>query len=255
MELRPARAGREEAEFICSAENLPFSISVILPGVVHNNDWGASGAVDGWKITFDSRIVGTNAKQARKFLDAMGLLQPSGEIEILDLKEEKVFFTGKVSLDEDQPVKKAYRQFVNDIAQISDCFKVDLRIPAKFSDDELESILLLKTFASGGSLSLGNISATVVKSDANKDLLPRELASGGGFFRFVHPRQEPKPKLFGLAIDTGPVAIEVESKIANLESTLKTFRLAGIGDGVLISFEPVRPAKLSLVSDTEWLRQ
>jgi hypothetical protein len=258
MDLRPTRAGTEEAEFICSGDNVPFEISVVLPAKLFTNtgDKRVEGeALTSAKITFRNReIVGADSKQVKKFLDAMALLQPSGEIEIFDLKEDKTFFTARVELGRDDPSQQAYRRFVNDLVQIADRFKLNLCIPAKSKmlEEDLETVLLLKTYIESGSLPVGDISATVVKSEQNRDSLPREFATGGGHFRFVHPRQEPKPILFGVPVDTGPCAVEVEAQIVNLAATLEEFRNASIGDGVKMSFRPVRPARFSLLSDEEW---
>ncbi|MGO9641534.1 MAG: hypothetical protein ACLP1Y_09555 [Candidatus Acidiferrales bacterium] len=250
MKLRPIRVGTEEAECVCSAENLPFDISIVLP-----SPFGKSGdyaPIDNGRIRFRSRIVGSKAKQAKKFLDAMSMFQPTGEIEIFDLREEVIFLSAKVELDEDSPEQHAYRRFVNDVAQIADRFKVDLRIPSKLTDEDLVSILVLKSFAEGSSIEVENISATIVKSEDNKDLLPQALASGRGFFRFAHPNHEPKFRLFGLDVDTGPYLIEAECEINGLPTVLEEFQRASIGDGVAISFKILNRPRFALLTAQQW---
>jgi len=92
----------------------------------------------------------------------------------------------------------------------------------------------------------------LVKSDENKDLLAGELGKGRGVFRFAHPRHEPKLKLFGVKVDTGPCTIEAECDINGLATALEEFQRAAIGDGVAISFVPVNQARFSLLTDQQW---
>ena len=255
MDMRPTRVGTEEAEFVCSGRNLPFRISVILPSRLlakTANIESAHETITDEQITFQNRIVGSNSKQAKKFLDAMALLQPTGEIEIFDLQEDNVLFTAKVELEADSPSHQACRKFVNDIAQIADRFNVDLRVPPKVLDEDLRAMLLLKTFMESGYLAIGNISATLVKSEENKDLLTKNFASGTGHFRFAYPFKDPKPMLFGVAIDTGPCAIELDAEIVNLATTLEDFRNAAIGGGVQVLFRPINPARFILLSAEDW---
>jgi len=204
-------------------------------------------------ITFHHfKFEGEDVKQVKKFLDAMILLQPAGEIEIFDLKEEKTFLAAKVETKKDNKAQLAFHRFVSDLAQISDRFKLNLRTPVNFSEEDLESIFILKMYSQGGTLPVENISATIVKSDSNRDLVPQALASGGGRFRFVHPRHNPMPKLLGRVINTGPCAMEVEAKIADLSTVLREFQKAAIGEGVSISFKPQGPVRLSLLSAEEF---
>lgn len=243
MTLRPVRIGTEESEYVCEGDNLPFKMFIVCPKNATPTNRGT--------IRFSSKIVGCAATKVLKFIDAMATVQPAGEIEIFDLKDEVVCFRSKIELEAGSE-EQAYRRFVNDIALIANRFQVELRIPASITQEDIESILLLKAFAQGERVSLNDLSATLVKSDSNKELLPIQLATGRGVFRFAHPRNEKNLKLFGMDIETAPHTIEAECEINNLAGTLDAFQRASIGDGVEISFRPVSPARVALLTDQEW---
>jgi hypothetical protein len=242
MELKPTRIGTDEAEFVCNAKAVPFELSVVVPMPL---DLQAQP-----QITVRHRShVGTDVKQVKKFLDAMALLRASGEIEFFDLEEEKVFAIMAASglADESAP-ERAFHQMVNDLAAISERFRVELQLPSDISDEDLESILLLKTYAENGTLSLNNISAVLLKSEENRDLIPQLLTTSGGVLRFEHQKHEPLPKLFGKAIDTGPCAMEATVQLQEQEAMLREFRAAAIGNGVSMSFRPIGKVRFLLLS-------
>ncbi|MGA7625511.1 MAG: hypothetical protein WCA91_18215 [Candidatus Acidiferrales bacterium] len=207
MELSPTRIGAEEAEFVCRNQTLFFDITVILPlpldGPTHPT------------ITFSHRrYLGQDVRQLRKFLDALAALRAGGEMQIFDLAAENVFATiGGANLGEESAADAHFREVVSDLARIAERFHLELRLPAELSDEDLESILLLKTLIEGGTLPIENISAVVLKSEENRNLLPQMLTEAGGLLRLEHPRCEPMPILLGQSVDTGPYGLEAEIQI------------------------------------------
>ena len=97
-------------------------------------------------------------------------------------------------------------------------------------------------------LELDNISVVVVKSEENRELLPRLFASGRGTFRFENMQSNTPLKLFGIDIDTGPLTVDGDLEISDLTATLQRFQEAEIGAGVKMSFKPLAPVRVSLLS-------
>jgi len=245
MELSPTRVGAQEAEFICRKRNLFFEIVVVMPLPLDRHGHPT--------ITIrHARYLGEDVRQVKKFLDALAGLREGGELEFFDLEAEAVFATvGGATLGGESPAELGFHQIVTDLAQIAERFGVEIRLPSDMSDQDSESIVLLKTLIQAGTLSIENISAVLVKSEENRHTVPQLLTESGGRLRLEHQRCEPMPKLFGQEIDTGPCAVEADVQFNNLAATLQNFQAAAIGEGTNISCRPVSPVRLLLLSKEE----
>jgi|GEM_PF-2576480 len=241
VDLRPVRMGKEEFEISLSGKNLPFKISIVL-----SNPPKGDAA---FNVEYD--WVQRDPKSIKKSLDAFNLLRPSGDIHIFDLEMEKPLIDAGVQLPNETPSQVGRRMFITDLSAIADRFRVTLKLPDKVNGDDFETIYLLKQYMENGTIELDNISIVVGKSEENRDLLPQQFATGKGFFRFVNMQHEPLPKLFGTAINTGPVVMETEAAINDLSATLQTFQEAEIGTGVRMSLKPLTSVRVSLSSAQE----
>jgi hypothetical protein len=245
MELRPTRLGAEEAEFVCKNQNLFFDITVVLPLPLDRSTLPT--------ITFSHlRYLGQDVRQLKKFLDALAALRAGGEMEIFDLAAESVFGTVRgANLGEESTADAQFREVVSDLAGIAERFHLELRLPAELSDEDLRSVLLLKTLINGGSLPIDKISAAVLKGEENRNVLSQMLTEAGGVLRLEHPRCEPMPKLLGQSVDTGPYGLEAEIRINDLAPMLQSFQQAAVGAEVQISARPVGPVRFFLLSPEE----
>jgi hypothetical protein len=245
MELSPTRIGAAEAEFVCRGHNLFFDISVVLPLPLVGSTRPT--------ITFHHRTyLRQDVGQVKKYLDALTSLRTGGEMQIFDLATEKNFATiGGANLGDESAAEIRFREVVTDLARIAERFRLELRLSAEFSDEDLASILLLRALIEGGSLPVENISAVVVKSEENRNLFPQMLTETGGFLRLEHPRCEPMPRLLGHTVDTGPYALEAEVQVNDLGSMLHRFKAATIGGEIPVSCRPVAPVRFFLLSPQE----
>ncbi len=242
MEMHPVRRGTEELEFAIESQNVPFVISVVAP----------ASAPKTARIKFKFKdIIGCDCRDVKKAFDALSVLRGGGNIELIDLATDAPFVQASAELENESPEHARHRALISDLVAIEDHFQISLRLPAQIVKNDFGTIRLLKRFMENGTEELGEVSATIVKSDENRDSLPQLLASGRGFFRFEHPRLDPLPKLFGKEIDTGPVAMEMEAEINDLSATIQAFGEARIGGGVKISFRPLAPVKFSLISEAK----
>jgi hypothetical protein len=241
MELRPVRMGRKEAEFSISGKHAPFTMSFVtsVPPL------GNVKAV----IQYDG--AGREIREIKKSMDALSLLRPSGEIQIIDLETEKTLFGMTAELPVEWPQRAEAQKVVNELVAIADRFRATLILPDKLVRTDYQAIALLKRYMDNGTEEVNDISIVLTKSEENKDSLPELFASGKGLFRFTHERLNPPPKLFGTLIDTGPVLEEAEAEIKDLATTLKSFREAAIGSGVKMSFRPLNPVRFLLFPEGE----
>ena len=100
----------------------------------------------------------------------------------------------------------------------------------------------------GESLPINNIGIRLIKSEQNKDTVPKLLTGPGTLFL---RNENPQAELFGTIINVGPSTISAEgSQVNDLEATLSLFEAAAIGQAVPIVFEPVGPVKFSLAPKT-----
>lgn len=243
MELRPVRTGTEEFEFSLSGRSVPFKVSVV-----------ASILAGEAALTIHFDATQRNPRVIKKSLDALNLLRPSGTLRIFDLETEKVLLEPLCSLPEETPQQSGRRAFINDVVVIADRFGLDLRLPDKITEEDLSTIFLVKQYMVSGTLELDNISCVVTKSEENRELLPQQFATGKISFGFVNTQHKPAPKLFGTAINTGPVVLLGEAEISNLSETLQAIQEAAIGTGVAVSLKPMAPVRVSLSSsETEGL--
>jgi hypothetical protein len=241
MDMSPLRVGRKEMAFAVSSKRVPLRIEYVLPIPVTPNTTT--------QVTIQYEDAEHDLREFRKSLDALDLLRPSGELRIVDLETDKPFIVANVELPELTEKQVRSRKLISDLVSIADRFKVDLQLPSRLLRKDLESIALLKRYMENGTIELSDISMTLVKSEENKDSLPQQFANGKGLFRYTNQQHAPVPKIFGIPINTGPIAMDVEAEIRNLPETLEMFRKARVGSGIKVSLRPLGPVRLSLLSE------
>jgi hypothetical protein len=160
----------------------------------------------------------------------------------------KYLVDARLSFPTETSQQVARRSFIDDVVTIADRFGVALKLPDKVTRDDYETIYILKQYMQNGRLELDNISVVVVKSEENRELLPQQLATGKGVFRFENVQPHSPLKLFGTDVNTGPVTVDGELEVNDLIATLQSFQEAEIGAGVKMSFKPLAPMRVSLPS-------
>jgi hypothetical protein len=239
MDLSPIRMGTEEFEVALSGKNVPFTISMVLSNLPKKGDAG---------FNVESDWVQRDPRSIKKSLDAFNLLRPSGNIHIVDLETDKSLIHAEVSFPIETPAQIGRRTFISDVMAIAERFGVNLKLPDKVSKEDFEAIYLLKQYMENGTIELDDISIVIQKSELNRDLLPQQFASGKAVFRFENVQPHSPLKLFGTDVNTGPVTVDGELEVNDLIATLQSFQEAEIGAGVKMSFKPLAPVRVSLLS-------
>jgi hypothetical protein len=242
MHLSPVRGGVEELEFCLSGKNVPFSINIVLllPG-------------PDARLTLHFDGTQKNPKLIKKSLDALNLLRLSGTLRIFELETEKTLVDSQCSLPDETPQQAGRRAFVDDVVGISERFATDLKMPDQISEEDLQTIFLLKQCMTQGTLDLDNISTVIQKTKENENLL-HQFTDGKMSFGFVNEHLKPTPVLFGTEIQTGPVVMQGDAEINDYLATVKHFDEAAIGTEIRLSLKPLSPVRLSLASpETERL--
>jgi len=242
MELQPIRAGRQEIEFSLSGKTVPLRLLFILSAPA------ADGTVN-TKLTVEFNYRNREIREIKKSLDAMNLLRPVGQLELIDLETDKPLLAANAELSEETPRQVQLRALVTDLSNIADRFNTPLAMPDAIAEEDYKVITSLLRYMTNGTEAVSDISATLMKSDENKDLVPAAFSNGKLFFRFTHPSLAPVPKLFGTEINTGPVMEECEAEIKDLPEMLEAFSRSAIGEGVRISFRPLGPVRFGLLQE------
>jgi len=241
VEFALVRAGTEEGELETVSEHLPFSMRMTLP-----LSTGRAG-----KFHFTESYAGYDVREVYKFVRAKRLLRSGGEMSVHDLVRDKRLFRAQLDpgvQTEQQRTEEALEETLfADLAQVADRFGLSLKVPEQVLDDDMDSLLLLRTYLAGGTLPADSIEIVLEKNEENSETVP-ELLAGEKWFRIEIDHHRPPPKLFGLEINTGRCAITAEkSVVEDLAETVKRFRDADIGQGVPINIRPTRPVKLELL--------
>jgi hypothetical protein len=196
-------------------------------------------------IKFESK--GHEVRELKKALDALAVMRPSGKLRVIDIETEQTFLDVTVEMPPESPRVARYRNLLGILARIADHFNVALRPSSKPTKKDLEAIALLKRYMENETLDLSDITMTIVKTEENKNLFSEQFPDGKGLFRVANQEYEPVPRLFGIPIRTGPVAMDVEAEIRNFSETLENFQKAQMGSGVEIALCPLGPVRFSLL--------
>jgi hypothetical protein len=235
IEFSPARIGADEVELVSVADSLPFRFSFVLPLTDQGNaHW-----------TFDERFVGRKVRDVQKFMNALTQLVPSGILQVYDLEREREIFCATPSMSAETVKQQHFRELIDDLVAIETRFKVQLLMPQDFTEEDLETLALLKAYAEGGSMALNDISVVLTKSGENQNTVPSALGTPG---RLRFRNENPQARFLGALVNVGPAEMCTDHSVVNdLESTIIRFKEANIGDGVPISFKPLGPVRFSLL--------
>lgn len=235
IEFSPARIGTDEVELVSVGDSLPFRFSLVLPLTDQGNaQW-----------TFDEQFAGRRVRDVQKFVNALMQLVPSGILQLYDLEREQEIFQAKPSMSAETVKQQRFRELMNDLVAVETRFKVQFLMPKDFTEEDLETLALLKAYAEGGSLSLNDISVVLTKSEKNQHSVPIALRTTG---RLRFQNENPQARLLGAVINVGPAEMSTENATLNdWESTIARFNDANIGDGVPMSFRPLGPVRFSLL--------
>jgi hypothetical protein len=90
----------------------------------------------------------------------------------------------------------------------------------------------------------------ILKTEENKAWMRESVAAGEGkvTFAFLIAPPEPRPKLFGTVIETGPAIVRGEGEVKNLSEAVQAFEQAATETEIEISVKPLGPLRLSLQS-------
>jgi hypothetical protein len=241
IELGVVRQGIDEVEIASSSENIPFCFSFVLP----------RSKQEQVTFSFRERFEGRNAREIQKYLRAISVLRSSGEIRVYDLEREgQLFRMADPSLPEPPGGNTRFRDFIDDLAAIEKRFNVNFNFPRDgFSEGELRTILLLKTYMNGGTMPVEDFSIGLVKSERNQQTLPEALMKP---VPIMITNENRRVTVLGAEIDTGPVGMQVDQAgVKNYEAMAETFRNAPVGATVQLAFVPLSPVRLFLLTDVK----
>jgi hypothetical protein len=236
------RAGTDEVEISTRNDDLPFEIRFIFPT--------QSTQTTKWTAHIKKRFAGKDVQQVRKAVGALRFLEAGCEIELYSLRHGKpVAVLGSPPFRFDIPHQSVV--WLDMLASISEKFGVNIRLPESgmIVQQDYESVNLLYALATGGTLSVDNISMKLVKSVENSKTTP-ELLRSPPSLTMVYPSA--KFKLFGTEIYQGGCGMHLDkAEFRSLDQTLRDFEKAEVGEGVALSIRPLEPVRLFLTQQVE----
>jgi hypothetical protein len=224
-------------ELVTVDDELPFRMSMAFPV----SELGIPIEAD---IAFRARFASKEIHEVRKFVKAMMALKETGDVEVWDARRGTPFFKARMTFETFPDANDSLLSLLNDVCEIADTFKAQVRFPDAFTAEDAATITSLLTLARGGEagIEVQGISCTLVKSEQHEgaflDSLGREM-----MFQFHVDRVSPPPCVFGAQIDTGPCLIVAERAIiADEQRARKEYLSAKAGEGVVIRFKLLTPA-------------
>jgi hypothetical protein len=199
------------------------------------------------KVHIRKQFAGKDVRQVRKAVAAFRLLEPGVEIELYSLRHEKIL--GRIRLPPfkfDLPHQTVV--WVDMLAYISEKFGVRINLPAagQVSRQEYEFVSFLYALATGGTLSMDQISTTLVKSVENSKMLP-DIVRNPSNLALVYPSAT--FNLFGTEIYRGGYTIYLDKwEFKYTDQILRNFDEAEIGEAVALAIRPLVPVRMWLIT-------
>ena len=132
----------------------------------------------------------------------------------------------------------AYHRVVLDAAIVCDKYKVDLRIPKKIQENDLRAIEMLVAIANGAPMPASGFGGKLVKTKEHEGKVNPELLQQDLSIAVQYERLEPKPVVFGVPVDTGPLILfGKKAQVREPSEFLQRYSQAKYGDAISIGFD------------------
>ncbi|MGA3318226.1 MAG: hypothetical protein ABSC64_17525 [Candidatus Korobacteraceae bacterium] len=241
LKFRRSRVGTKEVELSTVDASLPFSLSMVVrPGT----------APPEITFHFKERFRGKDIRPVRQFAAAIFELKKTGLIEVRDFQRGALVFTATTNPNQYPELNDRFKVLLDEICEIANRFHVRLPVPAVVDEHSVESVPFFLKLARKGEVQveLSNISVTLAKSTQDKDMFVAALGSEKSFkfdlVEFVAP-----DRIFDTDIQIGPCSIVAQrALIKNPEEVLQRYLSAKDGEGFVVQFETLAPARIILGS-------
>jgi hypothetical protein len=224
VQFRIVRRGTEELE-IESLSQLPFVLSLVLSASKEKTpEWG-------WRFRFS----GTSVRAAGQAISAFSLLRSCGSLELYSLDVNHPIATLHFGETRVPPPSK-FESALAAAAVVCERYGVDLSVPEMISGRDIDAINLLLAIDDGLPMGPRTLNAKVVKTIEHEQNIRNRL--GQHLVLVARAEQfEPKPVLFGMPINTGPVTLHAsDARLVDHKAFLRNYNKARCGAGVPIRF-------------------
>jgi len=244
LDFHIVRIGTDEVEISTRNDDLPFEIRFVLPT--------PNIRTTKCKAHIKKRFAGKDVRLVRKAVAALGLLEFGSEIELYSLRHEKPLGLLKLSpFRFDLP--HAGMAWIDMLCCISEKLGVTINLPETgvVTQQDHESVRHLYALATGGTLSIDDISTILVKTVENSKMFPKGFRQALPF-RIVY--ESATFKLFGSEIHIGAwMMVLGKAEFVCPDRILHDFESAEIGDGISVSIRPLVPVRMFLLTSQESL--
>lgn len=225
VQFRVLRAGTEEVEIV-SETPLPFVLSLVL----------SSGPAKECGYALEQRFEGADVREVAKAVQAFGLLHSGGRLELFALDVQKVLGTlSSVTVKTES--RQGFARVILDAAAVSEKYSVKLRIPKRIKTDDMFAIAILNAIADGAPLPVGSFGGKLIKTREHEANFKPDMLQQTLEIVLNNERLDPRPIVFGVPVDTGPVSLVGKSaRIKQISAFLKKYARAKYGDAIPIAF-------------------
>jgi hypothetical protein len=222
VSFRVVRGGSREIELV-STTSLPFEMTVNF------------GQEEG-RVSFADRSRGMDVRALKKFTDAIRALEATHFLEFYLLEAGRRLRAMAVDIKAPDHWSEGFESLVRDSALVSDEFNVDLQLPDRITERDLDGLMILKAIATGEPVQAGRSELEFTKTAENADSMAQELSKTS--VDVILDQQTFIVELFGVSVSVGRVTVTLPQAPVH-ESCRERWARALIGEAVKLDFGPI----------------
>lgn len=231
LDMRPTRAGTDEAEVLLSHHTSPLSMSITIAPHAGDRD-----------INLETSFAGFTFTQILRSIKIGEAILDGAELRIFDIATGKVFFHGRLNEVRGNLYPAEILSLVEMVKNIESHFGLSILWPSKITDDDLTAANLLNCLITGEEYGT-NFSAnlSVVKDQSTASSLALMLQGPVCSFHEPLPGNE-SVVLFGHEIQTEPWGFQTEQIVLEDPEALKSWlATASDGDNLTVPIKGISP--------------
>jgi hypothetical protein len=212
-----------------SAGVLPFQTSI----TIKNDGTG--------RLTFKDRTKGCDVNVVQKFLRALNLAISTGKIAFYNETTRLPFLT--YAVHGSIPGLAVYKGLIDDAVCIARAYQAPLRLPSAISSEDVQAISRLKQLLVGVTLDADEICLELTKTIDLTTAVADGLHGDSKLLITISTPGFPQGfVVFGTAIQTGPVDVEIfNPRVRERDAFIQFVRHAELGATTTLTFEITKP--------------
>jgi hypothetical protein len=232
LKFRRTRSGRKEAELVSDGRE-PFTLTLLL-------------RAETGTFTFHEHTAGFSIRAGHKYIRALQALTQNPHVEVHNLESGNRLFSARLGCQDPRGSLSPYSRFFETTSRICDYFKVDLQMNRSITPADAEGLTLLEGLMEGTLVSLGPITASIVKTEAAAGPNWERVWAGGTTDLVLNHEGLQIPVLESL-VSTGPFAFNMTVRAADPTRFKHYWQAAA--EGALIDVRWVPEGSATVIRD------